>query len=162
MKIKTINDTKNSKIPIVLGSPANSHMYWYPMKKPQKIYILKEHINQIESDFQIKIMTKEMLERTWNIDNILMLSLEDTIIESLKDYDVQAAMAMAHRQKEIIDWNYLIKRIKEESVQELAYIALDRFKQAKIFKHNNLPKLTDYFISKVLKENKVFAMTRGI
>ena len=160
--INDVEDARNAKIPIALGSPANSRMHWYPMRKPQRIYVLEEDRDKVSSDYLTRVMTKEMLDRVVNVDGLLMISLEDTIIESLNDYDVQAAMAMAHRQTLIIDWKYLIKRIKEEGVEELAYIALDRFPQASVFQHDNLPKLTDNFIKKVLRENKVFAMTRGI
>lgn len=161
-RIETLEDAKNLEIPVAMGSPANSEMYWYPVKKPQRIYALKKHTNLIESKFQLMEMSDEMLGKTITIGGYNMLSLEDTIVESLKDNDVQAAMAMAHRQKEAIDWDYLIRRIKEENVELLAYVALDRFPQARIFRHNKLPKLTDTFIMKVLRENKVFAMTRGI
>ena len=161
-KIEAMDDVKDLEIPLALGSPANSEMFWYPMRKQQRIYALKKHLGLIDSSFPLKEMSREMFDRTITINGVRMLSLEDTIVESLQDRDVQSAMAMAHRQQEAIDWNYLIKRIKEENVEKLAYVALSRFPEAKVFRHNELPPLTESFIEKVLRENKVFAMCRGV
>ena len=146
--INDVEDARNSKIPIAVGSPANSRMHWYPMRKPQRIYVLERDRDKVSSDYQMRVMTKEMLDKVINVDGLLMISLEDTIIESLNDYDVQAAMAMAHRQTCIIDWKYLIRRIKDEGVEELAYIALDRFPQAGVFQHDNFAETHGQFHQK--------------
>ncbi len=164
-RIKTLEDIRGLDIPLAVGAPANSEMYWYPVNKPQRVYTTKGYLSLIQTDFILEEMTGDMLKNTVAIGDLRMLSLEDTIVEALKDNDVQAAMAMAHRQKEMINWGYLTRRIKEEDVESLAYIALDRFPQAKVFnrahKHDKLPILRDSFIKKVLRDNKIFAMTHG-
>jgi len=161
--INSLDDVKEKGkiIPLAVGLPANSEMYWYPVKKPQSLYAYEKHHPLIKTKYILKPLNEEMFKRSIDIDGIHMLSLEDTIIESLLDKDIQTAMAMVYRQKELIDWNYLINRIHEEHVEDLAYVSLEKFSQSnelRKYYQDNIPRMSDSFIKKVLRENTVYAM----
>lgn len=165
-KVNTIKDVRDvQEIPLAVGAPVANEMYWYPTRRPLHIYAFEKHVHLVESKHRIRTMTEEAWNQMMCIDGLHILSLEDTIIECLQDADLQSAMALAHRQKHLIDWSYLIKRIHDEGVEDLAYTSLDRFPQArrlKKYQDPNLPKMTSSFIKKVLRENKVPVMLREV
>lgn len=163
LEINSLEDVKDKGklIPLVLGLPATSRIYWYPIKKPQSLYANERYHQMIKTRYVLKTLKEGMMERSLDVDGVRMLSLEDTIVESLLDGDVQAAMALAHRNRELVDWDYLLSRVREEHVESAAYVSLERFPIARELKEHyvgDVPRLSDFFVEKALRENTVYAM----
>lgn len=114
---------KSSGIPILFVDEKQSSFWHYPMHFPAVLVIPREYTSVIKTSFRVMVFQSLNAFKT----DSTYPRIEDFVVFMLS-FDLIAARALIERNKELIDFAYLDRRIFEENLEaEAAKIHFNRF-----------------------------------
>lgn len=114
-----IESARRQGLPLLLVQPDDLKMLHYPLEFPPTIIVPREYASVIESPFRIHTFQ--------SLGPFEQSRIEDVVVFLLA-YDLIAARAVVERNADLLDLEYLRKRILQEDIEEEASkVHLDDF-----------------------------------